>query len=198
MAYVRRRITKAGSVSTALVEAYRDGDGRPRQRLLASLHGEPTPLEALAKLTAQRAALREERETLTVQAVDANRFYEVITQQSLHQHQYSADERKEIDALLRKRERLLARIAKIDAALPMIERDGGIIKKYCTATPGEIQAAIKSYKKKLSEAEALVFGMEFGLQNAKAKLRRMSVPVVPDTRLNKALLRKVRASDEAT
>jgi hypothetical protein len=35
MAYIKTRTTKAGSISTALVEAYRDEKGRPRQRLLA-------------------------------------------------------------------------------------------------------------------------------------------------------------------
>jgi hypothetical protein len=46
---VRKRTTKAGTVSTALVESYRDDQGRPRQRLIANLHGEPDPLRALAK-----------------------------------------------------------------------------------------------------------------------------------------------------
>ena len=41
MAYFRQRITKAGTVSTALVESYRDGQGEPRQRVLVNLHGEP-------------------------------------------------------------------------------------------------------------------------------------------------------------
>jgi hypothetical protein len=35
MAYVRKQ---AGSLSTTLVEAYRDKSGRPRQRILANLH----------------------------------------------------------------------------------------------------------------------------------------------------------------
>src|SRR5262249_10915318 len=47
MAFVRKRITKAGSVSTTLVEAYRDDQGRPRQRVLANLHGESDTLCAL-------------------------------------------------------------------------------------------------------------------------------------------------------
>jgi hypothetical protein len=33
MAYVRTRATRAGTVSTTLVEAYRDETGRPRQRI---------------------------------------------------------------------------------------------------------------------------------------------------------------------
>ena len=54
MAYVRQRITKAGTVSTALVESYRDGQGEPRQRVLVNLHGEPDTLRALARLTVRR------------------------------------------------------------------------------------------------------------------------------------------------
>jgi hypothetical protein len=61
MTYIRRRNTKAGSVSTALVESYRDEKGRPRQRLLANLHGEPDTVSALAKLEFKRDALRNER-----------------------------------------------------------------------------------------------------------------------------------------
>jgi len=62
--YITRRITKTGTVSTALVEAYRDEQGRSRQRLLASLHGEPDTLRALARLAMQRMKLLTEREEL--------------------------------------------------------------------------------------------------------------------------------------
>src|SRR6516164_4413414 len=71
MAYVRKRTTKAGSVSTMLVEAYRDKNGHPRQRILANMHGEPDTLRALAKL----AAMREERDWLAQQAADASDWY---------------------------------------------------------------------------------------------------------------------------
>jgi hypothetical protein len=64
MAYIKRRITKTGTVSTALVEAYRDEQGRPRQRLLASLRGEPDTLRALARLTMQRMKLLTKRDEL--------------------------------------------------------------------------------------------------------------------------------------
>jgi hypothetical protein len=62
MAYVRKRTTKAGAPSTTLVEAYRDKSGRPRQRVLADLHGEPNILRALAKLAAKHSVLSEQRE----------------------------------------------------------------------------------------------------------------------------------------
>jgi hypothetical protein len=177
MAYVKTRTTKAGSISTALVEAYRDEGGRPRQRLLASLHGEPDALAALAKLAARRDELRKERDTLTADAVDANKFYEAITLNTLQGRQYSAAERKEIDALMKQRDRLLARIAKVEADLATIQKDGLVIKKHCSATPDQIQTAIKAHKRKQNDAEALVLGMEYGLREslkeAKAKLRRL-------------------------
>ena len=64
MAFVRKRETKTGAVSTTLVEGYRDDGGRPRQRVLANLHGAETTLEALARLAAQRQELRKERAEL--------------------------------------------------------------------------------------------------------------------------------------
>jgi hypothetical protein len=173
MAFVRKR-----AASTALVEAYRDDKGRPRQRILANLHGEATALEALAKLAALRASLREELEPLVKEKVEANQFYEIVTTNTLQGHRYSVDERKEIDGLMRQRKRLLQRITKIERDLDIIQRDGAIIKKYCSATPDEIQAAIQAFKQKHQEAEYLILGMEFALKQqikeAKAKLRRLN------------------------
>jgi hypothetical protein len=173
-----RETTRAGTISTALVEAYRDKQGRPRQRVLANLRGEPEPLKALAKLAAQREALRKEGKVLVAEAEAANQFYEVVTQNALHGFQYSAEQRKEIDDLMRQRERLLKRLAKVEASLAAIEKDGIIIKKHCTASPDEIQAAIRAYKTELRDAEALVFGLELAandeLKRAKAALRRLS------------------------
>ena len=117
------------------------------------------------------------RDTLTADAVDANKFYEAITLNTLQGRQYSAAERKEIDALMKQRDRLLARIAKVEADLATIQKDGLVIKKHCSATPDQIQTAIKAHKRKQNDAEALVRGMEYGLREslkeAKAKLRRL-------------------------
>jgi aspartate ammonia-lyase len=177
MAFVRTR-TKGGSVSTALVEAYRDEQGRPRQRLLANLHGEPDTLSALAKLAARRDDLRKEQDKLAADKVHADKFYEIVTLNTLQGAQYSGEEREEIDTLMKQRERLLKRMAKIEADLATIQKDGAAIKKHCSATADEVQAAIRAYKEKLQDAEYLVAGMEFGLlqmqlTEAKAKLRRL-------------------------
>jgi hypothetical protein len=173
MAFVRTRGTTA-----TLIEAYRDENGRPRQRLLANLHGEPDTLSALAKLAARRKALRTELDALRQDEISANQFYSVFTGKVLAAHQYSAAERKEIDQLLRQRERLLARITEIEAALAVIEKDGAVIKKYCDASPAEVQAAVQRFQKKFRDAERLNLGLEYALREqskeAKAKLRRLS------------------------
>src|SRR6266511_1927746 len=70
MAYIRRRASKNGSVSTTLVESYRDDQGRPRERVLANLHGESTTLDALAKLTVQIEELRTHRDELIAAKAD--------------------------------------------------------------------------------------------------------------------------------
>jgi hypothetical protein len=177
MAYVKTRSSRSGTVSTALVEAYRDEKGRPRQRILANLYGEPDALSALAKLAARRDALRKEQEALAADAPHANQFYEVVTLKTLQGHQYDGTERKEIDGALKARERLLKRMATIEAHLAAIQKDGVVIKRHCSATPDEVQAAIRAYKEKSKEAEALVLGMEcaigLGIKEAKAKLRRL-------------------------
>jgi hypothetical protein len=173
MAFVRTRGT-----TTALIEAYRDENGRPRQRLVANLHGESSVLSALAKLAARRKALRTELDALQQDEISANKFYSVFTGKVFAGHQYSAAERKEIDRLLWRRKRLLARITKIKADLAVIEKDGAVIKKHCDASPAQVQAAVQRFQKKFDDAEALSLGLEYALREqhrkAKAKLRRLS------------------------
>ena len=66
---------------------------------------------------------------------------------------------------------------KIEADLAAIQTDGVVIKKHCSATPDQIQDAIKAYKKKRHDAECMVVGTEFvlrlQLKQEKAKLRRL-------------------------
>jgi hypothetical protein len=177
MAYVKIRRSRSGATSTALIEAYRDDKGRPRQRILANLHGEQDVLSALAKLAARRDALRKEHEELAKEAPHADQFYEVIARRTLEGHHYNAAERKEIDGHLKARERLSKRMATIEADLAAIQKDGAAIKRHCSATADEVQAAIRAYKQKLRDAEVLALGMQFvqqgQLKEAKAKLRRL-------------------------
>jgi hypothetical protein len=141
--------------------------------MLANMHGEPD-----TKLAARRDALRKEREALAAQAVDANKFYENVTLNSLHGHKYTAAERKKIDGLMKARERLLKRMAKIDADLAVIQRDGVVIKRHCSASADEVQAAINAFKEKLDRAETMALGLEYAhrhaMKEAKAKLRRLA------------------------
>ncbi len=181
MAFVRRRTTTSGGpfttpgVCTTLVESYRDASGRPRQRILANLHGEATTLEALAKLAALRERLREEKAGLDRDLKDADKFYSWFTTASLDGHKFSAEEKKDIDRLLPARERLIKRAKKVDVTLARIAKDGAAIKKHCDASPAEIQAAIRKYKKALRDSEALAAGTDFARKQVKKERRRFSI-----------------------
>ena len=174
MAFVRRRKTKSGGLSTALVESYRDGNGKPRQRLLANLYGAETPLEALAKLAAQRQRLRKEKAFRQSELDGTTEDYKVVTMGGLQGHRFSPAERKKIDRFLWERGRVEARLREIDAALARIEKDGAVIKKYCNASQAGIQTAIRRYKKQLDEAEKGALGAAFMHHQAKDTLRRLS------------------------
>jgi hypothetical protein len=143
MAYVRTRTTPSGSTSTTLVEAYRDEKGRPRQRVIANLHGMPDVLSAIAKLAAQRERLRKEQKPLAREIEQANQFYEVVTTNAMAGHKYGAKQRKEIDHLLTARKRLLKRADAIETTLTTIQKAGAVLQKHCTATDAETQEAIR-------------------------------------------------------
>ena len=63
MAFIRKRTTRRGVISTALVESYRQ-DGKIRHRLIANLHGAENLVAALGRLAAEREAVRKERAEL--------------------------------------------------------------------------------------------------------------------------------------
>ena len=154
MSHVRRRTTKAGSVSTALVESYRDENGQPRQRLLANLHGSPDTVSALAKLQFQRDDLQKHK----------------TKQRAEYERTYSEDDE----------EFATKYFAEIDDRLATMESEISIIKEHCSAAPDEIQAAVKAHKIALDDAVAIAMGTvtymfqhENAFKAAKAKLRRM-------------------------
>jgi hypothetical protein len=145
MAYIRRRETSAGSVSTALVEAYRDNRGRPRQRLLANLHGEPDVLRALVKAVHRFTGLKEFIEQQRVVAASGD---------------YDAD--------------LATRyFAKLDAKLKAIEREVEVLSAHCAASDDDIRAAAKEHHQALRDAEAEMLGVRLHKSDAAAKLRRL-------------------------
>ena len=174
MAFVRRRNTKSGGLSTALVESYRDASGRPRQRILANLYGAETPLEALAKLAAQRERLRKERAFRQSELDGTAEDYKVVTMGGLQGHRFTPQERKKIDRFLSDRRRVEARIKKIDSALARVQKEGVVVRKHCTASQAEIQTAVRRYKKQLGEAEAAAVVSEHMHDLTKKKLRRLS------------------------
>ncbi len=181
MAFVRRRTTTSGGlfttpgVCTTLIESYRDTSGRPRQRILANLYGEPTPLEALAKLSALRDRLREEKAGLDRDFKGAANIYLWFTTASLDGQKFSAEEKMDIDRLLPARERLIKRAKKVDVTLARIAKDGAAIKKHCDSSPAKIQAAIRKYKKALRNSEAMAVGADFAKKQLKKELRRFSI-----------------------
>jgi hypothetical protein len=145
-------MTKAGSVSTSLVESYRDDKGRPRQRLLANLHGEPDTVSALAKLKVMRKHKDKHRAEYA-------------------EYAQTFPEDDDINAMV---------LSDFDDKLASIEKDISIIKKHCSAPPDEIQAAIAAHKIALDDAVAVAMGSlmyvhrhENAHKAAKAKLRRM-------------------------
>jgi DNA repair exonuclease SbcCD ATPase subunit len=160
MSFIRRRVTKTGVVSTALVESYRK-DGKPRHRIIANLHGAETLETALGRLAAERDALRKERKPLEEERPHAERFYEIVTLNTLDGHIYSQDERKEIDRLMRKRKRLLKRLAEIDRELERIQREGVAIRKHCSASAEAIRKEAGKHAEHLREAEHLKIYDEF-------------------------------------
>jgi len=167
MAYVKRRTTKTGAISTTLVESYRDERGRPRQRILANLHGAEDTLHARAQLAVNRDRLRKERKQLEPDIPHVEKFYEIVTLNTLHGHRYSDEERKEIDSLMKARKRLLKRLAEIDTQLAEIQKEGAIIKRHCHASADEIRSAASAYAKKLYDEECYKLGLEAALGKIK-------------------------------
>ncbi len=187
MAFVRTRKTSSGATSTALVESYRDPRGRPRQRILANLYGASSTLEAVARLAAQRAELKDRKAELASQVKEANQFYKVVMDNITHGHKYTLAQQAEIAGLLRRREQVLAEVEGLDSRLAEIQREGAIVKKHCTATPAEIQAAIKAYQHELGTRQAMVALMQAQIKEAKAQLRHLSRGKPEDTGMGKFL-----------
>jgi hypothetical protein len=152
MPYARTRTTKAGSLSTALVESYRDKNGRPRQRVLANLHGEPDTLRALAKLAVLHDLLSKQLEEDHAEPSHEGAGFVLVTDRALTQHNH--------------------RMVQIDRQLAAIERDMAVIIEHCTADDDEFQEAVQRYRREYCEAfeHALVLAM--ARKQADAALRR--------------------------
>ena len=172
MAFVKVRKTKTGAVSTVLVESYQDDNGRLRHRVLANLHGCEDTAHAMARLAAHRDCLRKERAELEPNVRPAEQFYEAITLSTLHGHAYSAEDRKDIDRLLKARKRLLNRLAAIDRTLAEIAKEGAIIKPHCQASPDEIRGLVGKYQKEMPNKGAFELGLRLMVSDERAKAWR--------------------------
>ena len=175
MAFIRKRTTKNGVVSTALVEAYRSG-GKPKHRIIANLHGATTLAEAVGRLAAKRDRLKKERAALAadephvrelLQAVHENTYVRGIT--------YTGDELRKVKRLQRQANRLLRRLPEIDAEIDQINIEGGMIKKHCIATADEIRAEAAKYVKQFDDDEARELAVKImGSKRGRAMLNKLA------------------------
>jgi|SRR5215471_1660253 len=158
MAYVRRRTTKAGSLSTTLVEAYRDEQGQPRQRLLTNLHGEPDVLRALAKA-----------------------IYRLTNWENVFPKPFEGvDNENPKTWPAWKLAAAVKYFAKHDAELEALKREIEILSAHCTASDDEIQAAIEEHQRAVSNAATAALGSMMYVGKAEgdhkavdARLRRL-------------------------
>jgi hypothetical protein len=148
MAYVRRRVTSSGSFSTALVEAYRDDRGRPRQRLLANMHGEPDVMRALVKAQWRLTALEE----------------------LIEEHRGMAAS----DPYAKAHPQRVARyFAELDAKRDVIKREVEVLSAHCTAGDDEMRAAVKERGQAVRDAEAAAKEAFLWSKVFRAELRRL-------------------------
>ena len=203
MAFIRKRRTSSGNLSTALVEPYRDSVGRPRQRVLVNLYGCETTLEALAKLSAQRLRLRQEREQITTMLKETNEWALAAINiaadpAKARQLDLSAQEHRELGKLLKDRKKAKARLARIESLLKRVQKDGAVIRKHVDAAPHEIQQAIKDYQGRLDKAEMMIQGVDMSVSMAKREFARLSLPGEAHKKIDRDFLRSVVAAAEKT
>ena len=181
MAFIRKRRTSSGNLSTALVEPHRDNAGRPRQRVLANLYGCETTLEAVAKLAAQRHRLRQEHKEIKSMLANTSVYVEVAVRvggdpAEAKRIGMTVQEYRDLSRLMRDRQKAQARLARIDALLGRIQKDGAVIRKHVDGTGQDIQKAIKDYQEKLSGAEAAATVAAVMAHQAQQEATRLSLP----------------------
>ena len=170
MAFIRKRTTKTGAVSTALVESYRGEDGKPRHRIIANLHGAETLAAALGRLAAERDGLRKERAQIAPHIEWAKDW--ASHEDELIEMVLGVEGRKTAEGHLREAKRLLKRVAKIDSRLPEIQKEGVAIKKHCTATADEVRAEAAKHAKYLHDRKCVELGLQMMRHSQLDQLRR--------------------------
>jgi len=181
MAFIRKRRTSSGNLSTTLVEPYRDSAGKPRQRVLANLYGCETTLEALAKLSAQRLRLRQERKEIESMLAKTAEWAAVAVRFATDPAEFkragiTAQEYQELSQLMKGRKKAEARLDRIDALLGRIQKDGAVIRKHVDGTEQDVQKAIKDYQEKLSSAEAAATVAAVMAHQVQQEATRLSLP----------------------
>ncbi len=201
MAFIRKRRTSSGNLSAALVEPYRDSAGRPRQRVLANLYGCETTLEALAKLSAQRRRLRQERKEIESMLAKTAEWAAVAVRLTTDPAEMkrvgvTAQEYRELSRLMVDRKKAKTRLDRIDALLGRIQKDGAVIRKHVEATDQQVQQAIKDYQERLNQAETMILGVEYSVSRAKREFARLSLPGEVSKKIDKDFIRSMMAAME--
>ncbi len=181
MAFIRKRQAGGGgfiglvepAVSTTLVESYRDAEGRPRQRVLANMHGEETTLAALAKIAAMRDRLRKEKADLDNDQTQFRPTYESWMQAIGTGCSLTKTEKRTCDKVVKIWKTMQKRPGEIKNRIAKLNREGAAIKKHCAASADEIQTAIRAHKKQIEKAEALMMFNEFSTAKGKRQLQRL-------------------------
>ncbi len=201
MAFIRKRRTSSGNLSTALVEPYRDSAGRPRQRVLANLYGCETTLEALAKLSAQRLRLRHERKEIESMLAKTAEWAAVAVRLATDPAErkrigVTAQEYRDLSQLMRDRKKAKTRLDRIDALLGRIQKDGAVIRKHVDGTEQDVQKAIREYQERFDKAEKMIMGTEISIAMAKREFARLSLPGETHKKIDKDFIRSMVAKAE--
>ena len=203
MAFIRKRRTSSGNLSAALVEPYRDKNGKPRQRVLANLYGCETTLEALAKLSAQRRRLRQERKEIETLLAKTSEWAALAVRLATDPAEakrirMAAEDYRDLNRVMTTRKKAQTRLVRIDALLGRVQRDGAVIRKHVDATPHEIQQAIKDYQERLHKAEMMMQGVDMSVSMAKREFARLSLPGEAHKKIDKDFIRSVVVDAEKT
>ena len=201
MAFIRKRTTSSGNLSTALVEPYRDSAGKPRQRVLANLYGCETTLEALAKISAQRQRLRQEHKEIESMLAETAEWAAVAVRfatdpAEMKRVGVTTQDYRDINRVMKARKKAHARTDRIGALLSRVQKDGAVIRKHVDASEQEIQQAIREYQERLDKAEKTIMGTEFGIAVAKRELARLSLPGETHKKMDKDFIRSMVAKVE--
>ncbi len=203
MPFVRRRTTSAGNIVTTLVESYRDDQGRPRQRVLANLHGADSADHALARLSAVRSRLKKELVEVEKEAVQVRAFQAGVAIKGFGH--LTREELREVLSLNRAGNRILEREKRLKTAMKATQRDGSKLQRFRTWDDAAMQAAIKDELKGIERVMTENIGERALTQIARrrqsagaAKLRQLGASALFDERYWISFARAIRAGQPAT